>query len=380
PEAGRRPRPTPESHYDPAVRRFHLDPSTLGNIDESESRDPPRRFSPFVILHPKNLVIGCLGLALAAVSVMAWRQQSEIERMRPAPRAPAVSSPTVSFRRGTSQHVALPPAERRARWIDDGNNARYPGQFDHDSDRPEPPPRGALAWVQLLEQPEFRSLLKTYQVGALDARFAGLFRKLNLDANELAAFKGLLSEKENAEFEVVVVNDANPVNPLSPEEVASSVRAVRSELEGAIMSSLGADRYATYRDYEQTLPQRATVAQLEQRLSYSATPLSVAQSESLVKIMAVHAPASEAVLVSPGAMPAGEGGASPVVRQASGGAAVVTDEAVTEARAVLSPGQVAAFRQIQVEQQSAVSASQLLHSAFPGGAEPPPALWKILLQ
>src|SRR6185436_2421104 len=122
-----------------------------------------------------------------------------------------------------------------------------------------------------------------------------------------AAFKRLLAEKENVALDVVAVSEMQPDGPLPAQALTASVNAARAQVEDAIRSSLGNERYAVYRDYEQTLPQRTIVAQLEQRLSYSGAPLAPAQSEALVRILIAHAPAPAAAETAPAAMVVGKG-------------------------------------------------------------------------
>jgi hypothetical protein len=233
--------------------------------------------------------------------------------------------------------------------------------------------------AQLVEDPEFVAALNTFQQGTLDARFAALFRKLSLSEGELAAFKRLLVQKEGAEFDVVALGQAISDSPLSAQEMDATVRTIRAGVERDIASTLGSDRYAVYRDYAATLPQRATVAQLEQRLSYTSTPLTPAQSDAMVQILASNTSATEPVLVTPTAM-IGEGEAAdtvPFLRRTLM-AAVVTDAAVANAQGVLSPEQIAALTQIQQEQLAALRANELIRAASPD--LPPPADWSLLLQ
>ena len=60
----------------------------------------------------------------------------------------------------------------------------------------------------------------------------------------------------------------------------------QTEIDNAIRATVGDAAFAKYENYEKTFSQRSVVNQLEQRLSYSSTPLSTQQSEQMVAIIA----------------------------------------------------------------------------------------------
>jgi hypothetical protein len=217
-----------------------------------------------------------------------------------------------------------------------------------------------------MENPEFVQALGLQHHALLDARFGALFRQLNLSPEELAAFKNLLVEKENVALDVVTVSETLVGGPLPPDMLRASVRSAQSHVEQAILSSLGSERYALYREFERTLPQRTTVAQLEQRLSYTEAPLSPAQAESLVRVLAAHAPnvrAEPAPVVSV-LVRAGVPEAVPLL-PTTAGTGRVTEEVIAQSQSVLSPSQVDALRELQAEQQAAAKAAELIRQVAP---------------
>lgn len=329
----------------------------------------------------KNMLILGLSAALAACAVVAWRQRGEIEQLKHRPGL--ALAPAVVLRQSSARHFPLPPPPRNlAPPLEDervenfGQRLRLGGE---PRTRPPEPRRGRVL-AKLAANPEFLNALGVYQEGSLDARFAELFRKLNLTGEELARIKRLLAEKENAEFDVYAIGETVQDAPLSTEELRSTVREVRMQVEDELRLSLGAERYELYREYVHTLPQRTTVAQLEQRLSYSSTPLTPGQSEAMVRVLAANAAPKEAVLVAPSAVLAGTEAMEsvPVVRQ-NAISAVVSESAMMESQHVLSAAQMDALRQIQFEQHSALRASQLIRSALPANNPPVPG-WPLLFQ
>src|SRR5207245_2704367 len=74
------------------------------------------------------------------------------------------------------------------------------------------------------------------------------------------------------------------------DQIRELVQNAQNEVDSTIRSTLGDAAFAQYQSYEATQPQRAVVSQLEQRLSYSSTPLSDTQSQQLVQILAETSP------------------------------------------------------------------------------------------
>jgi hypothetical protein len=223
-----------------------------------------------------------------------------------------------------------------------------------------------------MENPEFVQAFGVQRQAMLDTRFAGLFRQLNLGADELAAFKNLLVEKENVVLDVVAVSESSTDGPLSPDALRASVRAAQAQVEQAIHRSLGGERYAIYREYERTLAQRATVAQLEQRLSYTGAPLTPTQSEALVRIFVAAAPPTpaESRPVASVVVRAGVPEAVPIL-PTNAATGRITEEVIVQAQTVLAPTQVTALREIQVEQTAAIRAAELIRDVVPTREETP---------
>jgi hypothetical protein len=132
---------------------------------------------------------------------------------------------------------------------------------------------------------------------------------------------------------------------------------------------LGDTDYSAYQNYQSTLPQRGVVNQLQQSLSYTASPLTEAQADQLVQILAQNQPpgsagAGQNVTVS--RVVAGVGGgpeiASYVGPGGGFGGAPITDAAVAAARPVLNDSQIAALEQLQQQQAQMRAAMQSMGS------------------
>jgi len=326
-------------------------------------------------------MVALLSVAVVALAALALWQQFRLRRLA-GPPAPAGDSAgrALAVRRLHGPRIVMAPARSIRRSVGD----RYASQSGEG-----PFDRGAARWMPganqgepptaLMENPDFLEAYQIYREGMLDSRYAELFRRLNLSPAELAAFKHLLAEKDNLALDVVAISENSPGGPLSPDQARAGMLTAQAENENSIRSALGNERYDQYRDFEDTIPQRATVAQLERRLSYSDAPLTAAQADSLVKVLADNSPRSAggtapAISLVVGANP---GGVLPVVNPDATG--LITDGAIEQAQRLLSPQQVAALRQLQGEQQAVMQAGRLIMDGSPSAQWPPPD-WGLLLQ
>jgi len=217
----------------------------------------------------------------------------------------------------------------------------------------------------LMASPEVQKLMAVQQKGALDGRYAALFKQLQLSPAELEKFKNLLVEKQSAVMDVMAAARAQGLTgPGNREQVQELVQSAQAEVENTIHSSLGDAAYAQYQSYETTLPERNVVNQLEQRLSYSSTPLTDTQAAQLVQFLTQTAPAGTnagsgfAQLLGGG--PRGSG---------PGGSATITNDALALAENVLGPQQLAALQVIQQEQQAAALLRQQLRAGLQTGSQ-----------
>lgn len=331
------------------------------------------------VLRPKDILIVCLALSSGALAILALSQRAEIQRLANGDSTDRFSrSVPFAIHNASKRTLFVPPrqlagdAEQPSRG---GEEDAYPALFLSIAGEGRADPtrsRKGGGLVRLMENPEFVQALGLQRHAMLDARFAGLFRTLNLAPNELAAFKNLLVEKENVVLDVVTVSETLPDGPLPTDTLRASVRAAQAQVEQAIHSSLGSERYAIYREYERTLAQRATVAQLEQRLSYTDSPLAPAQADALVRILAAHSPSTTPVEAPPVVsvlVRAGVPEAVPIL-PTSASTGRVTEDVVVRSQAVLAPPQLQALRELQAEQQAAMRAAELIRQVAPTDAAP----------
>lgn len=212
-------------------------------------------------------------------------------------------------------------------------------------------------YLARMQDPRFQAAQQARSRALLDTRYADLFRRLNLPPAQLEQLKTLLVERDTVMSDVVTAAAGAGINPReSGGDIRQLMRRAQEDIDASIAQILGNDGFAQYQHHQQTFSQRSAVNQLEQRLSYTATPLTSAQSEQLINILARHtANRTASAITRPG-----QTGAS------SAASMGLNEQTLAQAAAILSPAQLEAFRELQAQ-----SAAQRRPGRGMGGAPTP---------
>jgi hypothetical protein len=267
----------------------------------------------------------------------------------------------------------------------------------------------AAAVRDLMSKPEVQALLNQQQRAAVEARYAALFRNLNLAPDQAAKLTALLAERGTTVQDVLSAAREQGIDPReNPAAFRKLVADAQNQINDSIKATIGDQGFAQLTHFEQTMPQRALVNDLQQRLSYTSNPLTATQAEQLVQILAANAPQRPAasggnVMVSsppeaavifrggppPDGVPGPRGPDVGAIMNIVGGPAAgmlmgamdgvriggpqVTPNAVAQAQGVLSPPQVAALQQIQQQQQAQQKLREMVSETMRASQPPPPA-------
>jgi hypothetical protein len=313
-----------------------------------------------LVRHRDHILIAVLGLAAAALAWLSWSEYATIRELR------AASLRSVND--GGRDRAAY---ERRIRELTD----RLAALKGRASDAPAPPEsaaqaaaapaartRGFAAFAAVMASPQFQKLAAIQQRGMLDTVYAALFKALNLSPQQLDQLKTLMVQRQQAAMDAMQAARDQGINPRTdPDVFRQAIAQAQATVDSQIQATLGDTAYAQYQQYQQTLPQRATVNQLQQSLSYTPTPLSDDQANQLIQILAQTSPQPQGVGAGAFAM------AGPMGGPPGAGGARVTDQAVTLAQGVLSGPQVQALQQIQQQQLARQQMQQLMRAGRGGG-------------
>lgn len=255
---------------------------------------------------PKNSIILLLAATTVGGAVVAWRQHGELTELR----AGAMKR---SERADLQKRVW--DLEKLNRELRDQLATRRPGETpsrefgeagggrkDREAGLPAIAPgsrfdpqreseRQFNAVRDVIGKPEVQAMIALQQKGAIEARYAALFKNLNLAPEQIEKLKTLLVERATTKQDIMAVALEQGINPgENPGAFRKLMVDAQNEINQSIQSVIGAQGLAQLTRYEQTLPQRNLVSELQQRLSYTSAPLTSGQAEQLVQILAANPP------------------------------------------------------------------------------------------
>jgi hypothetical protein len=321
-----------------------------------------------------------LGVGVLALGTVAWRQYQELVRLRAdtldateranlqkrlkeaQDRARDLEAQLASATGVTVVDGAADPATRGAAANNGGRGGRGGG-------RGNMTPAQQAALQAIMQSPQAQALQKA----ALDARYAALIRNLNLSPEQGEKLKSLIADGQAARQDAMAAARAAGIDPRTDRQGFEKLVAdAQTQSDLAIKAAIGEDGFAASQQYNQTMPQRNLVNQLQQQLSYSA-PLSNAQAEQLVQLLASNTGqrggggqagqgqgfGGGGRGFGGGGFGGGGGGFGGVGALMGGGAGgggfggtQITTAAITQAQTFLAPAQVQALQQMQQSQQA----------------------------
>jgi hypothetical protein len=303
-------------------------------------------------VHPraKNYLIILLAFSTVTAGVIAWREARHLKDLQAALLA-ANTAPVVHKAVSKPDHpVAVAPTE--AKPADDSTepaDAATPPARQQRNNRPN--------IAALMANPEFAKAWNIERRAQLDNRYAALFKELNLSPSQLDGFKNLLVERESAAMDVYAAARDQGLDPRTDRDAINKlIASAQADADQSIKAALGDTAYQQYQSYQGTQAQRAVVSQLDQRLSYSATPLTSAQSDFLVQVLSSPAPTADGAAAPSASGRGGFGGGR-------GGSVPITDAVIQQAQSVLTPDQVSALKELQAQQQAQQKVGEMFRAA-----------------
>ena len=311
----------------------------------------------------RNYLILLLALTTLAASGLAWIEYQDLARLRA-----ELLDPTER----ADMQKRLADAQKRVRDLEDklvaARGRSGPDQREDAENRPDEQNRWAGrrgGFMTMMNDPKIQKLMAIQQKGQLDAHYAALFKSLNLSPQQLDQFKNLLVQKQQALMDAMAAAREQGINPRSdPAAFNQAVSDAQAAVDAQIQSALGDAGFSQYQQYVQTLPDRNTVTQLQQALSYTSTPLSDDQAGQMIQLLANTA-------TQRGGNGTAGTGAGAIGALFGGGnqAAQISQETITQSSGILSGPQLQALQQLQTQQQTQRQIQQAMRQA---GPPPPP--------
>ena len=294
----------------------------------------------------KNYLILLLTAATVTTGVIAWQQTKRLAVLQD--QLSKATSATAAVKPRRVAPLAVPPPA-----VTDAPSAPAT-EAPTPAEAPAAPPEARARsnrpdFAALMATPEFAQAMNLQQRAGLDGRYADLFKKLQLAPTDLEKLKNLLVERQTTRVDVMSSARAQGLDPrTNRDEINKLTVQAQAEVDASIKSSLGESVYNQFQNYETSLPQRGLISQLDQRLSYTGTPLNATQAEFLVKALA-STPSNSATADSMGGF-----GNRP--------STTLSDAVILQAQNVLTPDQVSALKQLQAEQKAQQQVRDLMRT------------------
>ena len=208
--------------------------------------------------------------------------------------------------------------------------------------------------AKMMQDPDTRKFIREQQRMVMDQMYGPLVKQLNLTPEEASQFKTMLIENgmNAAEKATSMFGGAGSTNHA---EMFSSLTAEQKSFDDQVKAFLGDARYSQYKDYQETVGERALLNQFKQQVG-SDYNLSDPQTEALLTFMKEE---KKSVASSTG-LPLGESNQDPAALQAliSGDKVdqlmqaqeTVNQRVYDRARTILSPEQLATLGRYQTNQ------------------------------
>lgn len=239
-----------------------------------------------------------------------------------------------------------------------------------------------------LNSPQGKAAFIRQEVLRAEERFQPLFVELKLSPEQRTAMREQLQRYAEAKleyYEAVRNQGFGPMNPPQDPKVLLELlrmeQGVDSTFASDLRTVLGDESARQFWDYRKTVPALNLTEQLAGQLAQTTEPLTSGQSRGLVVTLQAN-PYREGSSTSPGSTIGGElvslDGARILSNLVHGDlmmpglawSAPITDAALEQAKTILSPGQIAALRELQARQ----AASYKLAPPPEKGATPEDAL------
>ncbi|MEO5957625.1 MAG: hypothetical protein ABIZ49_00385 [Opitutaceae bacterium] len=325
-----------------------------------------------------------LALSTIGAGWLAWRQSREIVALRTA---------AMNTNERAHWQKRLWDSEKLNRELGDQLAASRAGEVSPTADDPSAargvrggregrgatPNRNQALLSAFMAKPELQRVMAQQNRFNLERQYAALFRNLRLSPEQADKVMKILADRDATMQDVRSLAREQGLDPRNhPEAYQKLVAIAQADIDASIQRAIGEAGFTEFQTYEQTLPQRGLVNDLQQRLSYTDHPLNQSQAEQLVQILASNAaPAGASANSTPlggrigfGGGPIGLGGASEVEAIASVvlnlgvDGAPITPAALTQAQSVLSPPQFAALQGVQQHQQAQQQLQQLVRTGL----------------
>lgn len=206
--------------------------------------------------------------------------------------------------------------------------------------------------AKMMDDPDVKKMIREQQRVTVDRLYDPLMKQMGLSPEEAARFKDLLADNmlKGTEKASSLLGGDSSTNRT---EMLSKLAAEQKSFDDELKAYLGESRYAQYKDYQQTVGERAQLQQFQQQTAGSGNVLNDQQTEQLLAFMneAKQAVSASGSIGQPQdgagmqAMLSGDGIEKMLQSQEA-----ISQQVYARAQTVLSADQLAAFGKFQTNQ------------------------------
>jgi hypothetical protein len=136
----------------------------------------------------------------------------------------------------------------------------------------------------MMKDPDMREMMRGQQKAAINMMYSGMFKELNLSAEEKEKLMGILTEAQMKNIESAQGLFGSGTSDAG-EDARKQFEAARQQTDDEIKALLGEDRFAQYQDYQKHVSERMQLGQLKNHLEGQNLPLQEQQSAQLLQVM-----------------------------------------------------------------------------------------------
>jgi hypothetical protein len=233
--------------------------------------------TPFVLL------TALLAGTVLFLGTLAWRQHSELIRLRAA---------ALDHRDRAALQKRIWDAEKRAQLSEARDLAAQPAATETTADPTEPAAKASLKnlppadkkgptpqeILAFLSNPEMQLKLATKFREQVDARYGTLFKNLNLSGPQQAQLRELLIERQGAVIDVAAAMLAAG-GKLKEKDLQTLVAGAQDETDRKLQATFGPAVFTQFQTYENAQLFRGATSDLQKNLARSNVPLNASQAE-----------------------------------------------------------------------------------------------------
>jgi hypothetical protein len=205
--------------------------------------------------------------------------------------------------------------------------------------------------LELLDNPAMQRQSTIQAQSRIDGQYAAFFKTLKLTPDQIEQFKKLLVEKQMVGFDGMSAAHQQGIDvSTDPKALFQIIAGAEKTVDGQNADLIGADSFAQFQQYQDTIPARNTASLLTTALSYTATPLTDAQAAGVIQILASY-----------GTPPLPPGNPFAVLN-GDLGVVKLSAEGLAQLQATLSPPQLQALQtKLQQQQQLLLARERMVH-------------------